>query len=486
MNINYIASAVLRRWVSTLGCTLGFGALAGVVTASISPTYSATAQVFVSTQGQGSNADMLQGSNFTKQRVESYAAIANSPRVLDSVVKELELESNAASLSSRVTATVPRGTVLVNLTAQSGDAASASSIANSVAGSFATVVADLERSAANNVSTVNVSVVRPARIPSKPTNPKWGTNILAGLFLGLGLGFGQALVRQRLDTAVRSKADIDEVLKLPVLGTIFFEKEAESAMLSSTDNQFSPRSEAFRQLRTNLQFVEAAGGDRTFLITSSIPGEGKTTTSTNLALSLSRNGLRVCLVDADLRRPRVGATMGIESAVGLTTVLIGKATIGEVVQKWGEGELYVLPSGECPPNPSELLGSVAMQDVLDDLAADFDVVLLDAPPLLPVADASILSNLVSGTLLVVGCGRATRHDLKRAGDMLTTIEAKVHGVVLNRVNRTGVSGYGYGYGYKTAAEYGYSPRDPVVVPNPKVGPGSGEVKVEPKANILRT
>lgn len=486
MNLNKAIRSIAQRWKSTLGVTLGFGTLAALGTATVAPTYSATAQVFVSTQGQGSNADMLQGSNFTKQRVESYAAIANSPRVLKPVVDELLLETSASALSAQVSAAVPRGTVLVNLTAKSKQASQASEIANSVASSFAKVVSDLERSAAQQASTVNVSVVRPATVPSSPTSPNWLTNICGGLFLGLGAGCAQAMLRQRFDTAVRSSADVDEILDLPVLGTIFFDKDCEAAPISGKEDKFSPRSEAFRQLRTNLQFVEATAGKRIFLVTSSIPGEGKTTTSTNLALALSQNGLRVCLVDADLRRPRVGATMGLEQTVGLTTVLIGRASINDVLQKWGDDELYVLPSGESPPNPSELLGSASMQDVLDDLSAEFDVVLLDAPPLLPVADASILSGLVNGTLLVVGCGRASRHDLKRAKEMLGTVDARVHGVVLNRVERSSVGTYGYGYGYGNAEQYGYAP---VSMPQPSDNNSEGdskEVRLEPKANILRS
>ena len=179
------------------------------------------------------------------------------------------------------------------------------------------------------------------------------------------------------------------------------------------------------------------------VVTSSLPGEGKSTTTINLAIALADAGSRVALVDADLRRPSVSKYLGIEGKVGLTTVLIGRATLDDVVQPWGNGKLHVLPSGQIPPNPSELLGSKAMAQVLTQLAAKYDVVLIDTPPLLPVTDAAILARLTSGALVVVSADKLHRNQLRESLGSLETVGARILGIVLNRVARKPSDAYTY-------------------------------------------
>ena len=184
-------------------------------------------------------------------------------------------------------------------------------------------------------------------------------NLAAGLILGLLLGIAVAIARRLLDTKVRNEADLELVTSVPVLGVVPFDSDAEAHPVVIRDDPLSVRAEAVRRLRTNLQFVEAAEQSRSVVVTSSIPGEGKSTAALNLAASLSDAGLNVVLVDADLRRPSIARYVGLEGSVGLTTVLIGEADLDDVLQPWGESTLRVLPSGQVPPNPSELLGSGA-------------------------------------------------------------------------------------------------------------------------------
>ena len=165
-------------------------------------------------------------------------------------------------------------------------------------------------------------------------------------------------------------------------------------------------------------------------------------------MALADAGSRVILVDADLRRPSVATCMGMEGRVGLTTVLIGRAELGDVVQHWQNSTLDVLPSGRIPPNPSELLGSAAMERLLADLTATYDVVLLDTPPLLPVTDAAVLSNLVGGSLLVVGADRVHRPQLQQAIESLETAGAHIHGLVVNKIARQETASYVYDAGYE--------------------------------------
>jgi capsular exopolysaccharide synthesis family protein len=201
-------------------------------------------------------------------------------------------------------------------------------------------------------------------------------------------------------------------------------------------------------LRTNLQFVDAAGGARSFVITSSIESEGKSSTASNLAIALDNAGHKVIVVDADLRRPKLATYMGIEGAVGLTDLLIGRADMEDAVQQWGHGGLHVLPAGSVPPNPSELLGSAAMQSLIGRLEDEFDYVLFDAPPLLPVTDAAVLSKSVGGAIVAVAAGRAHRNQLAASVTALENIGARLVGFVLTMLPAQGPHAYGYqSYGY---------------------------------------
>jgi capsular exopolysaccharide synthesis family protein len=247
---------------------------------------------------------------------------------------------------------------------------------------------------------------------------------------------------------VRDEADVKRITDAAVLGGIVFDPEAGRRPLIVQADPQGARAEAFRQLRTNLQFVDVANHPRSIVLTSSIPGEGKSTTTANLAITLAAAGARIALIEADLRRPKVSEYMGLEGGVGLTTVLIGQAVLEDVLQPWGDGRLHVLPSGQVPPNPSELLGSQAMDDLLRKLEADFDMVLIDAPPLLPVTDAAVLSRLAGGAVVLIGSGRTNRDQLARSFDNLRAVDARVLGVILNLLPSRGPGGYAY-YGAYT-------------------------------------
>ncbi len=206
----------------------------------------------------------------------------------------------------------------------------------------------------------------------------------------------------------------------------------------------NPRAESFRSLRTNLQFLNLDGGHTNLVISSAGPGEGKSTTAANLAISLAETGARVVLIDGDLRLPQVARYMGIEGGVGLTDVLIGRAELRDVMQKWGRGKLYVLPAGRIPPNPSELLGSAAMDRVLAALAEHFEFVLIDAPPLLLVTDAAVVSKKTNGAILVAASGATKKPELVGAVRTLETAGANLLGVVVTMLPTKGPDSYGYG------------------------------------------
>jgi len=248
-----------------------------------------------------------------------------------------------------------------------------------------------------------------------------------------------------LDTKIRGEADLRNVTNAPVLGGIAFDPDSARKPLLTQSPHQSPRAESFRQLRTNLQFANISGRANSVLVTSSVPGEGKSTTATNLAIALAQAGQAVCLVDADLRRPMIDDYLGLDRMAGLTTALVGTIDVNDLLQPWGEDRLYVLASGQIPPNPSELLGSMEMKDLIERLEKAFDTVIIDAPPLLPVTDAAVLSQHVGGAIIVVSAQTTRRQQLEKSLTSLELVGAKVLGVVLNRLPIKGPDSYSYMY-----------------------------------------
>ncbi|WP_437341858.1 CpsD/CapB family tyrosine-protein kinase [Cytobacillus gottheilii] len=205
----------------------------------------------------------------------------------------------------------------------------------------------------------------------------------------------------------------------------------------------SPIAEQYRTIRTNIQFSAIDQEIRTILVTSSGPGEGKSTTVANLAVVFAQQGKRVLLVDADLRKPTVHYTFNTLNTTGLTNVLTNQMSLMEAVKANDEKNLYILPCGPIPPNPSELLGSRAMTRVMDEALNEFDIILFDTPPVLAVTDAQILANKCEGTIIVVGSGKTEKEQLLKSKEMLTAAQAKILGVVLNNKKMKDTDNYYY-------------------------------------------
>ncbi|MGD6942430.1 CpsD/CapB family tyrosine-protein kinase [Cytobacillus gottheilii] len=205
----------------------------------------------------------------------------------------------------------------------------------------------------------------------------------------------------------------------------------------------SPIAEQYRTIRTNIQFSAIDEEIRTILVTSSGPGEGKSTTVANLAVVFAQQGKRVLLVDADLRKPTVHYTFNTLNTTGLTNVLTNQMSLMEAVKANDEKNLYILPCGPIPPNPSELLGSKAMTRVMDEALNEFDIILFDTPPVLAVTDAQILANKCEGTIIVVGSGKTEKEQLLKSKELLTAAQAKILGVVLNNKKMKETDNYYY-------------------------------------------
>ncbi|MBF4575741.1 polysaccharide biosynthesis tyrosine autokinase [Frondihabitans sp. VKM Ac-2883] len=444
MTLNDYARVLRQGWLTVLAFLVVAISGAFALTAVTPERYAATAELYVSIQASTSTTagEIGQGSTAAQQKVRSYTEVATTSRVLQPVIDSLDLETTPGQLAKQITVTSSVNTVVVSLTATNEDPAQAARIANAVGESLRDVVDSLESPAGGGDSLVRLESVQPATSPTTPVSPRLTTNILIGCLAGLLAGFAAVIFRNTFDTRIRGEHDLPRGISTPLIGTIGFDPTASKRPLIVHLDPRSPRAESFRSLRTNLQFLDAERPARIFALTSAMPSEGKTTTVANLAISLAESGARVVVIDADLRRPRLAEVMGLEGAVGLTDVLIGRAEIDDVSQPWGTRSLMVIPAGQIPPNPSELLGSRAMQALLETLGGLYDYVLLDTPPLLPVTDAAVLSKLTDGVVLVAAAGRSRRPQFDKALCGLDAIDARVLGVVLTMLPLRGPNKYG--------------------------------------------
>ncbi|WP_051944509.1 polysaccharide biosynthesis tyrosine autokinase [Streptacidiphilus rugosus] len=446
MDLRGFLRVLARRWLTVALVTVAGLAAAVSVVALSTPQYQADSQVFVSARVSTSISDMNQGSAFSQARVQSYADIVTSPRVTGVVVQELGLPLSADQLAQQITATVQLNTVLIDISVVDRNPALAATIANAVADEASRQIVSLETPTDDTTAPVRISLTRAATPPTAPISPRPTLDLAGGLLAGLLGGVGLALLRDMMDTTLRTGPALAEATGLPVLGTVPFDRTAPEAPLA-VGAVHSARAESIRMVRTNLQFANVDKKPKVLLVTSPLASEGKTSIAANLALSMAETGSRVCLVDADLRSPSVAGTFGLVQDAGLTSVLIDAATLDEVLQPVGTTGLCVLTSGQMPPNPAELLSSERMGDVLDELARCFDHVIVDSAPLLPVADTIGLGSLVDGAVLVVRSGRTASERVRHAVEALRAVGVPVLGAVLSMVQLRGATGYGYGYGY---------------------------------------
>lgn len=449
MDLKQYLRVLREQWWLVAVCTLAALGASAALAWTQTPKYAAHVQLFVSTKDSTDISAAYQGGLFGQQRVISYADIVSSDRVVSAVRQQLHLPESVGSLQGEISASAPLNTVLVNVTVTDADPARARDVANAVGQQFSRLVNELETPQGQTVSPVKVSVVQPASLPGSPVSPKKQLDLALGLLIGLALGVLAAVLRETLDTTVGSREQAVHLVAAPVLAAFREDDKVKSRPLIVSDDSFSPRAEAFRQLRTNIRYLSVDKRVRSLVVTSAVQSEGKTTVAANLAIALAHSGEQVILVDADLRRPQVAELMGLNPQVGLTNVLVGTTHMDAALLPWREGiSLRVLTSGEVPPNPSEILGSHRMHEVLEELLKRATVVVFDSPPLLPVTDAAILSTLTDGALLDTRVGKTRRAALASSAEALRQIGGHILGVVLNRVPaRKKTTSYGYGYGY---------------------------------------
>ncbi|MCL8253130.1 MULTISPECIES: polysaccharide biosynthesis tyrosine autokinase [Aeromicrobium] len=455
MDLRQFLGILRSRWVFSVS-TFVVGAVATILLVlSMSPVYGSSAKLFI-TSPVGQQVTDPTAAYFASQRLASYADLAREPSLLQDVINRLNLtgvtrEELAGQVTAQIIATTQ--TLQVDVTADSAELAQ--QIAEAEAEGIVSLVARLEKPTSGNGSPAFVArIVGPPSISQTPVAPNVPLNIAVGLLLSLFVAIAGAVLRDLLDRTVKTRQEAEELSGGAVLATLPFDRQLKKQALTSEGH--GALAEAFRVLRTNLQFANLDAKVESILVSSAVPNEGKTLVATNLAMSMAQSGRSVLLIDADMRNPNVADLLGLENSVGLMTVLIGRTSLDEATQVHDSG-ISFLGTGPKPPNPAEVLDTQAMRDLLHGLRSEYDVVVIDAPPMLPVADASILMREVDGALMLVRHGSTTREQLRLAVARIETVGGKLFGTILNRTPRRAGDVYGYGYGYG----YGQEQHEPI-------------------------
>jgi capsular exopolysaccharide synthesis family protein len=459
---------VLAHWLGVL--VLAAAGAAGAVAYNVTQpkVYQASATGYVTTGSYDNTSDGSMADQLAKAKVTSYVAVATSTRVADRVIRDLHLKTTPGALIGNISVSQPAETVLLDITARAGDAVAAQQLANAWVDALAAEIKtlDTDASPADNPSGGTSSGDASLRIetlsqaqPGALVLPRTQLNLVIGLFLGLLLGLAYAFVRHQFDRRLRSADEVEKAFGVPVIGMIPQSSQTRGsdgalalAVTGSASSSTAVTAEGFRKLRTNLAYMDVDHPPRVIVVTSPKQSDGKSTVAANLAAAIAIAGQPVTLVDGDLRRPTVAEALNLVDGAGLTDVLVGRVKPVDVMQDHPDVPgLRVLASGAIPPNPSELLGSNAMRTLIHELAAEA-MVIIDAPPLLPVTDAAVLTRAADGALVVISHGGTLDRELAASLSHIAAVHGRTLGIVFNRMRRGAASGaYGgeyYRYEYK--------------------------------------
>lgn len=431
-SLSRVWEALRKFWALIVGLTLVAGVAGYLVSSTVTPQFQSTATLYFALDQGTTGADLNQGATYTQNQMLSFAQIATSSRVLEPVISDLELPSTPRELARTVAITIPQDTSILEVTVTSTDPERAADIANRVSAEIAVVVQEVGAKGPEGAATITASVIDDAVAPSVQSSPNKTRDAGLAAALGFLLGVLAAFIATIADTRVRNEAAVARITDHPVLGVVTQAKRGTDAALIVAREPHSHIAEDFRRVQSAIAFTVIGRRSRRLLVTSASPGEGKSTFSTNLALTLADTGERTLLVDADLRRPRVADLFGIDSSVGLTTVLMEESDLDAAAFSWGESGPDILASGALPPNPAAIVTSDAFRAVLDAASERYDVVILDSPPVLTVADSNLLAPLADGVVIVVDASKTRLPQLANTVRSIESAGGRILGIVLNK------------------------------------------------------
>ncbi|MBF8267713.1 MAG: capsular exopolysaccharide family [Dehalococcoidia bacterium] len=468
-------------WVFVVG-GVGAALVAYFVSSAMTPIYEATTKVLVQ-GGQAPGVPTASEVQASERLASNYSDLIKNRPILEGVIRSLSLPYGPATLSGKISVSSPRS--LIRITAKDPDPRLAADLANSTAQTFIddfqdrqfTQIAQFQASlgqygitqdssliSAQAATMGTLSIVEGAIPPSAPSSPRTGLNVLLAVLLGLLVAGIVVFVVEYMDDSIKSAEDLGRIAGLVSsasakgglsnLGSVMRHRVKAGLFPVTLDSgqEHSATAEAYKYLGLNLEFAALGiGGIKTVLVTSALPGEGKTTTAANLAISLARGGKSVVLVDGDLRKPALHRVFGLENSRGLTNALLGIATLDDVLTPTPVELLKVVTSGPLPPDATMVLRSARMGATIKALADRADVVILDSPPVMVVTDSIVLAPQVDAIIIVLDAQRSGRQALKSAVQSLQQTNTPILGVVFNKVSARGT-----GYGYYSSYYYGYS------------------------------
>lgn len=422
-------------WVAFLGAFIGGGVAYGYA-AIQTPLYRATTSLIFAMSTGSSATDLNQGSAFTQSQMFSFAQLVPSSSVLEPVIEKLGLDTTPRDLARSVEVSIPQGTVTLRITAISAEPTRAATLANAIANQLMVVVQDVSPKTADGTgSTISAQVFDRAVPPEYQFTPNKPRDAILGAAVGGLAGIAAALLIGILDTRVRNEEQLTQAGGVAVLGVVSRAPLLASPGVGVLREPLGHTAEEFRRIQSALTFANVSSRVRVLLVTSSAPGEGKSVTTVNLAMTLAEVGNSVVLIDADLRRPTIHDHVGVDGSVGLTNVLLGEIDF-ELAKKNVAGTSFdALPAGDIPPNPAELLTSDRMEELIGTLSKHYDFVVIDTPPILSVADANLLAPIVDGGVIVVDSSKTRRAAVAKTVKELQAGGVRVLGAVLNRVRR---------------------------------------------------
>lgn len=427
-----------KRWWLIVLALAGMLALAALQTARATRIYEASATVSVGLEkiGQGETGQQQAPSvgtsrlAFAQQLLSTYAVIINSEPILSSAIARAGLTLSLGELRGGLEAKRIGDTQLLAVSYSSSNPDLSARAANAVASAFKAQVVDVVRSQGRDPA-VPVEIIEQAQPPGSPISPKPAQNAFIAVVLGLGLAVGLVYVAEMLDLTVKSKEELEE-LGLPVIGAVPTFNKGGSELYLVQDPQ-DAGGESFRKLRTSIGFLAIEKPVQVILVTSAFAGEGKTTIALNLAVTYAQGGMRTVLVEADLRRPTLHSLFQAPDRLGLTTAIVGEVAVEQAIHPTDLRNFSVMLAGAIPPNPVELLDSVEMVQVLSKLRESFDIIVLDAPPLVPVADPAALASRADAVLVVARAGSTHRKRIIEAAALVEKAGGRLLGVLLNRL-----------------------------------------------------